>query len=312
MVPRAVTQTIVLHIGYPKTGTTAIQQCLHANREALQRQGVCYPATGQSADHSHSRLAFTLFDNRHEQFTERQRAELFDALAAEIEASACPTVLLSAEPLARHFPEMSRSEHFGRLFAGRQLRGICFLRRQDTYLESIYTQAVWSAKRKLTLAFDAFLAHADELADYYPVVRDWATFFGREHLSLVVYEQARNSDGCTRRLCSLTGIEPTNFVDLDVVANTAAAGPVGTTIMRLGNAYPLSEEQRAGLATRIQQLDITMRRLSIPARLLSVEQQHEIGRHFLESNRRLAEEFVRQPLDGMWFAEHVPGRQRNP
>ena len=42
-------RSVFLHIGLPKTGTTYLQRVLHANRSALQAQGLLYP--GKRRDH---------------------------------------------------------------------------------------------------------------------------------------------------------------------------------------------------------------------------------------------------------------------
>ena len=38
--------TLYLHIGTPKTGTTALQNFLPANEEVLEQHGICYPDFG--------------------------------------------------------------------------------------------------------------------------------------------------------------------------------------------------------------------------------------------------------------------------
>jgi hypothetical protein len=299
-------RTIVLHIGYPKTGTTAVQWCLQANREALRRQNIYYPATGQFDDHSHNRLAFAFFDNLHERFTEDRKTALFHALASEIDACGCDTVVLSSELFARHFKEMRACKQFMDILGAGQLLGICFLRRQDTYLESLYKQSVWTPKRKLTLDVDAFLSrHAGELAEYYSVLSEWADFLGHPNLKTLVYEQAQNTGGCARRFFSLLGVEGLEGLnDLNVKKNTGISGPLGTEIMRIVNTYSeLSDEQRRQIAERVKQLDDAASAFPIPKSMFSAEHREQIGRRFLESNQRLAEEIVHQPLDGFWFHE---------
>jgi hypothetical protein len=43
---------VVAHVGFHKTGTTALQASFTANREALQKHGIAYPALGQKAHHA--------------------------------------------------------------------------------------------------------------------------------------------------------------------------------------------------------------------------------------------------------------------
>jgi hypothetical protein len=48
------TKTIYLHIGIPKTGTTAIQNFFFQKREDLKNYGLLYPntaASGKGAEH---------------------------------------------------------------------------------------------------------------------------------------------------------------------------------------------------------------------------------------------------------------------
>jgi hypothetical protein len=49
---------LFLHVGMHKTGTTSIQQTLHANRARLQRAGLSY---FEAEETNHSRTVFSAF-----------------------------------------------------------------------------------------------------------------------------------------------------------------------------------------------------------------------------------------------------------
>ena len=52
---------IWIHVGWPKTGTTAIQRYLAANSESLKRMGVLYPESGRyGITDAHHELASAL------------------------------------------------------------------------------------------------------------------------------------------------------------------------------------------------------------------------------------------------------------
>jgi hypothetical protein len=86
--------------------------------------------------------------------------------------------------------------------------------------------------------------------------------------------------------------------------NTTVAGTVSTEIMRIVNTYSgLSAEQRGELASRARAFDAATDQWPIPANIFSAEHRARIEALYQESNRRLAEDFVRQPLDGFWFRE---------
>ena len=61
--------TIAFHIGYPKTGTTAIQEYLSCNTDVLERHGWCYfggEVLGQNVGINAMVLAWTLTGGRGE------------------------------------------------------------------------------------------------------------------------------------------------------------------------------------------------------------------------------------------------------
>lgn len=298
-------RTLVLHIGYPKTATSSIQWCLHANRDLFRDRGVYYPLTGQFLDHSHNRLAFTLFENLHERFTGAGRDALFAELADEIDGCGCETVVLSSELLVRNLDSIRQSDCVMDLLGRHRLRGICFVRRQDTFLESLYTQSVWAPKRRVSFDVDTFLdSDIVDQADYHATLSAWAQLLGRQNLTVVVYEQARSGEGCARTFFARLGMSVEGLKDLDIRTNVAVSGPFGTEVMRLLNSYSgLSEDARRELWGQVKELDAYASTLPIPTRLFSPAQCDRIGRRFLASNQRLAAEFVGQALEGQWFRE---------
>jgi hypothetical protein len=300
-------RTLVLHIGYPKTATTSIQQCLHVNRDRLRERGVYYPLTAQFVDHSHNRLVFALYANPYEQMGEADRDALLAALISEIDQCGCETAVLSSELFVRHLDDIRSSPRLMALLQRHKVHVVCFLRRQDTYLESLYTQMVWRPKRKLALSVDAMIEESEAArADYHAALGPWVDFLGREQVTTVVYEQARNGEGCVRAFLSRIGVDTEGLVDLDIRTNLALSGPLGTEIMRIVNAYAgLSEVERSEIAWRAKELDTFASGLPIPKRLFTPEQCERIGRRFLESNQRLAAEVVGQPLEGLWFSERA-------
>src|SRR5690606_33106823 len=56
---------VILHIGLPKTGSTALQQALYQNREELLRQGVLYPAQVHRAGDPKHNFVLDLLRNEH-------------------------------------------------------------------------------------------------------------------------------------------------------------------------------------------------------------------------------------------------------
>ena len=304
-------RTVVLHIGYPKTGTSAVQWFLHSNRDDLRRQGVYYPTIGQSEDHAHHGLALGLTTRSSDGSSADERRGLFATLDAEIDGCGCETVVLSSELFLFRLEEVQASPEFRKLLSRYQLRVVVFVRRQDAYLESQYRQFVWDPQTTLADDVEAFLDsdYSQKGGDYHLVLNAWAGFVGKHNIAPVVYEQTLNRGGCIARFCSLVGLDPALLdpASLNVRKNEAIAGVLGTQIMRVVNGYStLNDEQRLELAQRITAFDRATAHLPIPRRIFTEQQCERIGLTFLDSNKRLADEFVGQPLDGLWFARDTP------
>jgi hypothetical protein len=301
-------KSIVLHIGYPKTATSSIQWFLDRHRDSLRAQGVCYPATGQVDDHAHHKLAFSLEDNAYERWSDADRTRLFDDLAAEIDASDADTIVLSSELFLYRLEPIQRSAEFARILNGRPLRVICFLRKQTTFMESLYRHFIWDAAMRFAEGPDAFLARYPFAGDYHMTLGAWAAFVGKDRIVPVIYEQARNGEGCVKAFCRLIGIDPERFPadDFHVRHNVTVAPNVVTEIVRIANGCPeLSREQLIELTARAREFGSAIDHLPVPRRLFGSDLVARVEAMYLESNRKLSDEFVRQPLEGAWFREHL-------
>lgn len=128
---------ILFHIGTHKTATTSIQNALAEQRDALRAAGVLYPITERPPfphHHKHSSLTRAVMGSPEEFAAER------DLILGEFEASGCDMLVLSAEGLSGLPPE--RLERVAAMARGYDCRALCFLRRQDIFVESWWNQRV--------------------------------------------------------------------------------------------------------------------------------------------------------------------------
>ena len=299
-------KTIILHIGYPKTGTSSLQWFLHTHRETFQAQGVCYPLTGQAADHAHHELAFSLGANARQDGKASSATALFEELNREIEDSRADTVLLSSEVFLGNLQHLRASPDFARLLEGRTLKIMCFVRRQATFLESLYRQFIWDPDIRFSGSPEAFLEAYPVAGNYHGPLTMWKLSFPGQTIITAVYEQALNEGGCIRAFCRLIGVDVTGLpdADFDVRRNTAVASAAATEMMRTANGYTqLSSAERVEFEERAKVFANATSHLPLPKRLFTADDIARIEAQYLESNRKLAEDFVRRPLDGAWFVE---------
>lgn len=132
---------VYLHIGMQKTGTTALQKFLSSRREELlQKYSVLYPQSGMALDchvlipHCILPMPERLKKLGVETNIEKIKEDLFD----EVDIHNPEVVVISSED----FSLLNKDQifKFKKLFDLSITHIICYLRRQDLFVESVYKQ----------------------------------------------------------------------------------------------------------------------------------------------------------------------------
>lgn len=124
---------VVVHIGMPKTGSSAIQRFCLNNRKALSRAGFYYPKHAMDANGisgGHSLLASRLRSKEHQKAARTFKWMLLKARLLG------KTLLLSSEGYAR------AASSFAPLLEGRDVKVVGWLRHPVEYFVSSYNQSV--------------------------------------------------------------------------------------------------------------------------------------------------------------------------
>lgn len=195
---------VVFHVGARKTGTTALQQLLFANRDSLLRDhGILVPTTfsrrntGASSDqdrahHQLYHLAMKAVKDP------EQTAALDEALAAlvtEAESSGCKRVILSTEIFD------GASDELIRLVCSRMpkrlLTVVYAVRRVDQYFESLLRQSVKTGFPPRTQK--VFTKHP------FASLFTWKQYLGGEHLQVLHYNTPNRAE-YNQRLLEAVGL----------------------------------------------------------------------------------------------------------
>ncbi|ABV37609.1 hypothetical protein Ssed_3005 [Shewanella sediminis HAW-EB3] len=193
---------IYLHVGYHKTGTTAIQNFMHRNKDLILSEGILYPLTGLSGA-GHSKLANAFKGNEWDKVLKsllpkeneiRQNiyalergessASLYMALKSEVAKSEVKKIVLSSECFLEWIDPQEVKEALAGINAS--IKIIFYFREPKQWIEAVYYQ----------LIKDRYFRYSGEIEDlpqwemlnYNAVLQDWALVFGRNNLIVRQYE----------------------------------------------------------------------------------------------------------------------------
>lgn len=189
---------LYMHIGFPKTGTSSIQALLYANKERLANQGICYPEPGTNdllpgiKGHIFSCELMHRTGRMDKLWTEYR-----EAYKMELESSACPKGIISAENLVY---EHSRNIDF---WAERfNVIIICYIR--------IYYDFILSMQKELIkMGFQQTVFTFAEIMDFriLGTLKYQIGSLGRKRFTFLDYNAVKEREGLISSFARLTGIE---------------------------------------------------------------------------------------------------------
>lgn len=212
---------VFLHIGRAKTGSSSIQRTLRDNTKRLAALGFCYP--GEKRNHNY--VVQSLADK------DLCGAEALLREVREAESD----VIVSGEGFQNLRPAIVR-EWLGTL----DVQVIVYLREQAEVLASSYQQRVKDGL--VTSSFEEY-AETFSTIDYVPFLDAWSEAFGRDHLTVRIYDTASfANESVVLDLLTIVGIDPGSLVIDGTDANPSIAGPLLEAKRRLNLAYRGTEQ----------------------------------------------------------------------
>ena len=287
-------QTIYLHIGRGKTGTTTIQRFLSEARAELAAQGVHYVfADDNGRGIGHQQFAKSFIANPPSVMIPAVQPErVKKAVFEEIASTQAPSILLSSEnfPLA-DIPALV--EFLRALPKAFSVKIVLFARSQDELAESQYNQLV-----KLKREARPFAEFArDDLGDcdFFAEATKWEHHFGRENVVCHIYDARR--DAVDQFLGCLPGIR------LEQLSTTFRSQRFGDNpsigIKALVAARILSSVELNDRDSLYAEIFTKLSGEDLPALLMDSRQARELRSRFAESNRAFTERFLGAPAEDL-------------
>ncbi|MCI6858234.1 MAG: hypothetical protein MR867_02940 [Eubacterium sp.] len=312
--------TIYLHIGTPKTGTTALQNFLPVNEEILNKHGICYPDLGFRYPgvgvhrNAHFLVTTCYKDEQGNRMFSKEQEDYKKGIEQLKEiGKKFSTIILSDEGIWRqsildrnHFWETLKKDLDE---AGFDLKIIVYFRRQDLFVQSHWAQKIkegaqYDFHQYLTLP--VFLNYP---LDYYSYMRHLADIVGKDSLILRVFEkqQFRGENHTIQEdFLDIFGLKMEDgFVVEQAVYNTSFEGDY-LEMKKILNHLPEFKNNRNFLISsmkKIQDQKLFEENYKKVTFFEEGEQQQFMER-FDESNSKLAREFFGRE-DGRLFYDDI-------
>lgn len=300
-------KTVILHIGTGKTGTSSIQQFLFVNREALRKSfDIDYIDYGllhvdQLDDH---------FD-AHYRIVESMRqgdARVARELAAAVARSPCSRIVLSCENFYHHL-KGDGIRFLADALSAFNTRIICYLRRQDSCIESGWKQQIKvGASRDAFEQFRAWHSGPSALAtshvNYYRMLVEWRNVFGRDAIGLRVFDRVEMVNGnLLEDFMAACGVTDLAWRDA-LVQPPPANGSLPSELMLL-----LQRVNVAGLVDPSRQLEFVayLRGLTTfrDPPLATPAERRAVVENYAGTNERLFAEFLARPVPACFTADLI-------
>jgi hypothetical protein len=234
-------QTVYLHVGMHKTGTTYLQILCNLNRDALRDQGVHYPG---GPDGVSPVIAVSDLQGRRPRGHDNSKVDgAWDAMAVEIEASPSPTAIVSNEGLG--FSTLKQARRAVGSFSGevhvvvtaRDLARVLVSQWQEdvkndhSWTWRAYVDAAKDPEQSSQLPALGFWRRADPVR----VCDTWAAVVGPERIHVVtVPPPGSPRDALVQRFASVVGFDPARLSKEPAWENEQV-GAAGTELLRRVN-----------------------------------------------------------------------------
>lgn len=190
---------VFIQIGQHRTGTTTLQNFLAKNREVLYEKGIIYPEFLKPAS-SHFFAWYYGFGNRklHTGDSEKVASIIQKTIRGALEHSR--DIVISSEVL---FSNISKSalRKIRKQFRNFDIKIICYLRRQDEYILSYYSQYL---KHGNTMEINSYIDKQlftwyhylrKPQYEWYVRLKKYANVFGKDALVIVPFEISQLEGG---------------------------------------------------------------------------------------------------------------------
>lgn len=197
-------RTLYLHVGWSKTGTSAIQMQLQVQKDQLLDKKILYPQSLQWPDHSHHPFALS-FQANGSYASDMSPKQAIQKLQDELNASNATDVLISSELSPFYFNNTDFKNFADSNFD--IVKVIFTVRRQSEVLLSLYNQLIKDPKVRFKGSLFSLGMRNISWLNYFMNVKRWADVVGNENIIIIPYSKNVVGDFISLFDLELFGIE---------------------------------------------------------------------------------------------------------
>lgn len=313
-------KTLYLHIGTPKTGTSALQHFFANNRKLLEGKGVYYPDLGfrfpDIGKHRNAHfLSYKKYIEKKQRDYETEKAIRDEGIQKLDEAfKSHDTILLSDEHIWNEKEMIGQTlpalkSHFAEQEV--QIKVIVYLRRQDQVIQSFWAQKI---KESSAISFEKYMEKEKYRffrLDYAARIQEFADVLGKENVIVRCYEK-QQYQGEQKTIMSdflqILGLEVTDeYKNSDKVYNISLEGAY-LEVKRLFNTLPQFKSQKnymMDLLKEQQALDFQELALERKKMYFSPEAEKEFMQKYEQENITVAKEYFNREDGTLFFEDYM-------
>lgn len=282
----------IIHIGWHKTGSTALQVFLLKNRKALIRRCQTYYPQEGLLTCAHHTVAWS-FQGREASpwgpvaVLEGGGDAYLRAAMESASSKGCTKIVLSSEEFCTFDLDAIQSLSKSLRAMADSVKVVAYIRRQDLLVESAYNMQVkwWGAR--LRADFDEYVKGKRAYPNYFRILKGWAGVFGVSNLIVRRYErEALESRDVRIDFCEAVGLNHEGLGHMEEDVNDSL-GPKALEFLRILNNLDVSKDEHERIATRLLSYD--RENHSPKCRLFGPDQRRAYMVPFEIGNRKLAQ-----------------------
>ena len=279
-------KNIFLHIGFHKTGTSALQEMLCRLRDSLEQCDVFYPLSFGEKLPSHADFAWMMAQRmpKWSSVPEEKKQEVVDCYLDQIRDTECPNVIISGEDFCSF--QLAEIRNLRKIFSGQKVYIIAYLREPKSFIASLYSHAVRVGKFRGS--FDEYLDDSSvfniRCAAYRDRLKSWIDVFKKENMIVKEYSGNLECD-----FLSIFGVE----IDDPPTAQRVNEGvhPVMIGIYRNFLSLDVSSQYKKILLNEIKQISKSLPKVDAFDYLASDNHKTKVESFLVKCNEQLYEDF---------------------